>query len=142
MLALTGRKSDGWLPTLSYLGPDRLGEAIDRIDDAAHQAGRDPAAIRKVYNLGGLITPAPKGPFHGPVQQWVQEITTLVRDQGMNGFVYWPDQDHQRQLALFAHEVVPAVRQNLATWPPRQPHPAGITRAGRKKKSPALGIDA
>ncbi|MGW7052938.1 LLM class flavin-dependent oxidoreductase [Streptomyces sp. NPDC054887] len=113
MLALTGQKADGWLPTLSYLPPDRLGEAITRIDDAAHQAGRDPAAIRKVYNLGGLITPAPKGPFHGPAHQWVQEITGLVRDRGMNGFVYWPDQDHQRQLALFAHEVVPAVRQNL-----------------------------
>lgn len=115
MLALTGQKADGWLPTLSYLGPDRLSEAITRIGDAAHQAGRDPAAIRKVYNLNGLITPAPKGPFHGPAHQWVEEITGLVRDLGMNGFVFWPDQDHQRQLALFAHEVVPAVRQNLTS---------------------------
>ncbi|MFF8293228.1 LLM class flavin-dependent oxidoreductase [Streptomyces sp. NPDC016309] len=115
MLTLTGRKADGWLPTLSFLGPDRLGEAIQRIDDAGQQAGRDPAAIRKVYNLNGLITPASKGPFHGPAQQWAEEITALVRDLGMNGFVYWPDQDHQRQLALFAREVVPVVRRNLAT---------------------------
>jgi alkanesulfonate monooxygenase SsuD/methylene tetrahydromethanopterin reductase-like flavin-dependent oxidoreductase (luciferase family) len=113
MLALTGQKADGWLPTLSYLGLDRLGEAIARIDDAARQAGRDPAAIRKVYNLNGLITPASKGTFHGPAHQWAEEIADLVRGQGMNGFVYWPDQDHQRQLALFAREVVPAVRQNL-----------------------------
>jgi NAD(P)-dependent dehydrogenase (short-subunit alcohol dehydrogenase family) len=50
-----------------------------------------------------------------PTEQWVAQITALVRDRGMNGFVYWPDQDHERQLGIFAHEVVPAVRQALAT---------------------------
>jgi alkanesulfonate monooxygenase SsuD/methylene tetrahydromethanopterin reductase-like flavin-dependent oxidoreductase (luciferase family) len=115
MLALTGAKADGWLPSLSYLGLDRLGEAVARIDEAAVHAGRDPGAIRKVYNLNGLIAPTSQGDFHGPTGQWVEQITALVRDRGMNGFVYWPDQDHERQLALFAREVVPAVRQALAT---------------------------
>ncbi|MFD3939134.1 LLM class flavin-dependent oxidoreductase [Streptomyces sp. NPDC058611] len=111
MLALTGAKADGWIPSLSYLGPDRLAEATARIDDAALQAGRDPAAIRKVYNLNGLITPTSTGPFHGPAEQWVEQIHELVEGFGMNGFVYWPEQDHQRQLALFAREVAPALRQ-------------------------------
>jgi alkanesulfonate monooxygenase SsuD/methylene tetrahydromethanopterin reductase-like flavin-dependent oxidoreductase (luciferase family) len=114
MLELTGAKADGWLPSLSYLGPDRLGEAVARIDDAAVRAGRDPSAIRKVYNLNGLIAPTTRGDFHGPVEQWVEQITGLARDRGMNGFTYWPDEDHERQLGIYAHEVVPAVRQALA----------------------------
>ncbi|MFJ2821889.1 LLM class flavin-dependent oxidoreductase [Streptomyces toxytricini] len=111
MLALTGGKADGWIPSLSYLGPDRLTEAVARIDDAALAAGRDPALIRKVYNLNGLIAPASRGPFHGPAEQWRAQIHELVEGHGMNGFVYWPEQDHERQLALFAREVVPALRQ-------------------------------
>jgi hypothetical protein len=58
---------------------------------------------------------AAQGDFHGPTGQWVEQITALVRDRGMNGFVYWPNQDYERQLAVFAREVVPAVRQALAT---------------------------
>ncbi|MFG2848973.1 LLM class flavin-dependent oxidoreductase [Kitasatospora sp. NPDC048296] len=113
MLAITGAKADGWLPSLTYLGLDRLGEAVARIDEAAVRAGRDPGAIRKVYNLNGLITPNSAGDFQGPVEQWVEQMTALVRDRGMNGFVYWPNEDHERQLGVFAHEVVPAVRQAL-----------------------------
>ncbi|MEU0009521.1 LLM class flavin-dependent oxidoreductase [Streptomyces sp. NPDC006314] len=113
MLDLTGARADGWLPSLAYLGVDRLGEASARIDEAAHRAGRDPAVIRKVYNLNGLITPVSEGPFYGPVRQWVDQITDLVGAYGMNGFVYWPDRDHRRQLSLFAQEVVPAVRRVL-----------------------------
>lgn len=113
MLDLTGARADGWLPSPACLGVDRLGEATARIDEAADRAGRGPALFCKVYNLNGLITPVSEGPFHGPVQQWVDQLTGLVRDHGMNGFVYWPDQDHRRQLSLFAQEVVPAVRRVL-----------------------------
>ncbi|MEU4733193.1 LLM class flavin-dependent oxidoreductase, partial [Streptomyces sp. NPDC023588] len=59
----------------------------------------------------GLITPASTGPFHGPAEQWVEQIHELVEGFGMNGFIYWPEQDHERQLALFAREVAPALRQ-------------------------------
>src|SRR5690242_1277553 len=45
MLALVGTAADGWLPSSSYLPPDRLAEAQARIDDAAAAAGRSPAAI-------------------------------------------------------------------------------------------------
>ncbi|MFI1369954.1 LLM class flavin-dependent oxidoreductase [Streptomyces griseochromogenes] len=114
MLEVTGAKADGWLPSLAYLDMDRVGEAVQRINDAATRAGRAPGALRKVYNLNGLITPASRGDFHGPADQWVEQITMLVRDHGMNGFVYWPDQDQERQLSLFAEQVVPAARLALA----------------------------
>jgi hypothetical protein len=48
-------------------------------------AGRDPAEIRRVYNVSGVITEegaASDGFLHGPVQQWVEELTALVVDQG------------------------------------------------------------
>src|SRR5262249_21944226 len=46
MLALTGAKADGWLPTQEYIqSPDRA-TANRMIDDAAAEAGRDPRQIR------------------------------------------------------------------------------------------------
>ena len=53
MLALTGRVADGWLPSQGYAGPERLAEMNQRIDEAAVGAGRDPAAMRRLYNLNG-----------------------------------------------------------------------------------------
>lgn len=43
----------------------------------------------------------------------MDDIVTLVEEAGMNGFSYWPDGDHEPQIALFAEEVVPAVRAAL-----------------------------
>ena len=115
MLALTGRKADGWMPSYGFLGLDRLKDAVARIDAGAHEVGRDPAWLRKIYNLNGLIGPAESAvPFQGTPRQWVDQLVSLVRDYGMNGFVYWPDADHLRQLTVFALEVVPQVRVALA----------------------------
>ena len=46
MLALTGRKADGWVPSLPYLGDGDLAAGNAAIDEAASAAGRDPAAVR------------------------------------------------------------------------------------------------
>ncbi|ADI04634.1 putative oxidoreductase [Streptomyces bingchenggensis BCW-1] len=114
MLELTGAKADGWMPSLGHLGLDRLGEAVARLDDAAARAGRDPGELRKSYNLNGMITSTSRGAFHGPVEQWVDQIAELYRDHGMNGFSYWPNEDHDRQLSVFAQEVAPAAREAVA----------------------------
>ncbi|MFD3590632.1 LLM class flavin-dependent oxidoreductase [Streptomyces sp. NPDC058683] len=115
MLTLTGRKADGWMPSYGFLGLDRLKDAVARLDAGAKEAGRDPAALRKIYNLNGLISPVESAvPFQGNVRQWVDQLVSLVREYGMNGFVYWPDADHLRQLTVFALEVVPGVRAALA----------------------------
>jgi alkanesulfonate monooxygenase SsuD/methylene tetrahydromethanopterin reductase-like flavin-dependent oxidoreductase (luciferase family) len=113
MLALTGAAADGWLPSHAFLGVDALPAAIRRIDDAALAAGRDPAGLRKVYNISGLVGPETDEPFRGSVAQWVEQLAA-VHALGMNGFVYWPADDHERQIARFAEEVVPAVRAALA----------------------------
>lgn len=113
MLRLTGAKAAGWMPSAGFLPPDKLPAAVARVDAAARDAGRDPARIRKVYNLNGMIGAESATPLAGSVDQWVDLIAGLVTDHGMNGFSFWPDEDHDRQLTTFAEEVVPRVRQTL-----------------------------
>ena len=113
MLALTGAEADGWMPSHAYLCLDRLAEAVDRINDAAAAAGRDPARLRKIYNISGLIGRESDQPFQGSVRQWTDQLTSAATQHGMNGFVFWPADDHENQVARFAGEVVPAVRAAL-----------------------------
>jgi alkanesulfonate monooxygenase SsuD/methylene tetrahydromethanopterin reductase-like flavin-dependent oxidoreductase (luciferase family) len=114
MLRLTGRTADGWVPSSPYLPPPKLAAAHAQIDDAAAVAGRDPAAIRRVYNVSGLITDGPtEGFLHGPASQWIEELTGLVVEHGMDTFVFWPDTDPDTQVRAFA-ELTEQVRQQVA----------------------------
>ncbi len=111
-LRLAGQAADGLVP--SFLGelPPIL-DMADRLDEAAAAAGRDPATIRRVLNLGGAITDgASQGPFRGPPAQWVEELTDLAVRPGFDTFVLWADAPDQ--LARFAEEVVPATRASVA----------------------------
>ncbi len=47
MLRLTGRKGDGWLPSLGYLDPADAAASNLTVDEAARKAGRDPREIRR-----------------------------------------------------------------------------------------------
>jgi len=114
-LSLAGRLADGWLPSSPHAPPERLPEMQQRITDAALAAGRQPQAIRRLYNIMGLITDGPvEGFLTGPVDYWVDELTRLVVEVGMDTFLYWPTDDRLRQLERFAAEVVPAVREQVA----------------------------
>jgi alkanesulfonate monooxygenase SsuD/methylene tetrahydromethanopterin reductase-like flavin-dependent oxidoreductase (luciferase family) len=114
MLALLGRTADGWVPSSSWATPDRLSEMHRRIDEAAAAAGRDPAGIRRLYNVFGTI--GGRGGFlAGSADQWVEELTGLVVDGGMDTFVFGPAEDPVRQVQRFADEVVPAVREAVGT---------------------------
>jgi alkanesulfonate monooxygenase SsuD/methylene tetrahydromethanopterin reductase-like flavin-dependent oxidoreductase (luciferase family) len=114
MLALIGRLADGWVPSSTYVPPERLGAAQARIDDAAAAAGRDPAAIRRLYNVSGRIGPVAGGFLDGPPGQWVDQLLPLVTETGMDTFVLWPSESPARQLERFAAEVAPAVREAVA----------------------------
>lgn len=115
MLDLVGRVADGWLPSSPYAPPEQLPGLQARIDDGAAAAGRDPRDIRRIYNVSGHITQgATDGFLNGPVEQWVDELTGLVLDQGMDSFVLWAGEPRQQQVAVFAHEVAPAVRDRVA----------------------------
>lgn len=110
-LALAGRVADGWVPSLGDDVP-RIREMSARLDDAAVAAGRDPADIRRVLNVGGQITDgASSGLLRGPVDQWVEELTDLAVGSGFDTFVLSTEAD---QIPRFAAEVVPAVRAQVA----------------------------
>ena len=63
----------------------------------------------------GLITGGPvQGPFTGPVDYWIEELTRLVVEVGMDTFIYWPADDRLRQIERFTAEVAPAVQEQVA----------------------------
>ncbi|HKT01833.1 MAG TPA: LLM class flavin-dependent oxidoreductase [Rugosimonospora sp.] len=111
-LRLTGRLADGWVP--SFRGDAAaLTTMAGTLDGAAREAGRDPGQIRRVLNVGGVITDGPsEGVLRGPVGQWVEELSDLALGSGFDTFILWADGD--KQLERFAEEVVPAVRAQVA----------------------------
>jgi alkanesulfonate monooxygenase SsuD/methylene tetrahydromethanopterin reductase-like flavin-dependent oxidoreductase (luciferase family) len=114
MLNLTGRLGDGWVPSSSYVPPARLPEMQARIDEGAAEAGRDPAAIRRLYNVMGQIGRAPSAePFQGPVAQWVDELTRLAVEVGMDTFIIGLPEPPGDQLERFIAEIAPRVRENV-----------------------------
>ncbi|TYK52892.1 LLM class flavin-dependent oxidoreductase [Actinomadura decatromicini] len=114
-LALTGRAADGWLPSSSWATPDKLPALHARIDEAAVAAGRDPADVRRLYNVNGTITDgASDGFLRGPASQWADELTDLAVGSGMDSFILWAEGDQETQLKRFAEEVVPIVRTQVA----------------------------
>jgi alkanesulfonate monooxygenase SsuD/methylene tetrahydromethanopterin reductase-like flavin-dependent oxidoreductase (luciferase family) len=116
MLALTGRLADGWIPSAFRMPPDQLTVASRVVDEAALAAGRDPAAVRRLYNIGGRITTgASNGFLDGPPGQWVETLAGLALEQGVDTFVFWAGtEDVDGQLRRFALDVAPAVREVVA----------------------------
>jgi alkanesulfonate monooxygenase SsuD/methylene tetrahydromethanopterin reductase-like flavin-dependent oxidoreductase (luciferase family) len=118
MLDLIGRLADGWIPSLPYAPPDEIPAMQKQIDEAARAAGRDPDAIRRIYNVMGEITDGPaRGLLEGPVEHWIEELTRFVVELGFDTFTFWARENYLAQLERFAREVIPGAVQ--ATGRPR-----------------------
>ena len=111
-LQLAGRVADGWVP--SFRGNlQAIADMSRQLDAAAVDAGRDPASIRRILNVNGVITEGGSGNmFQGPVRQWVDELTHLAITYRFDTFIFWAEGEDQ--LPKFAQEVVPAVRAQIA----------------------------
>lgn len=115
MLQLIGRVADGWVPTANILSKEELVAKQHAVDEAAEAAGRDPAAVRRLLNVGGLITNASTQEWlTGPAEHWIEELTSLAVEDGFDSFVFWPEEDHDTQLRAFA-EVADQVRAEVAS---------------------------
>jgi alkanesulfonate monooxygenase SsuD/methylene tetrahydromethanopterin reductase-like flavin-dependent oxidoreductase (luciferase family) len=112
MLRLTGRKGDGWLPSLPYLQPGDLAAGNARIDEAAAEAGRDPAEIRRILNVAGAFSPTGQGLLNGPPEQWVEELTRFALEDGIGTFILMADDP--TTIETLASDVAPAVRELVA----------------------------
>ncbi|MFN8077582.1 MAG: LLM class flavin-dependent oxidoreductase [Kineosporiaceae bacterium] len=109
MLALTGRLADGWIPSQPYAAPDTLGALNAAIDDAAVEAGRSPADVRRLYNVNGTFAARGTGFLEGPPEQWAEDLAELALAQGMSAFILGSDDPDA--IRVFAAEVAPAVRE-------------------------------
>jgi alkanesulfonate monooxygenase SsuD/methylene tetrahydromethanopterin reductase-like flavin-dependent oxidoreductase (luciferase family) len=110
-LALTGRVADGWVPSLSWATPGIVRDLHRRVDEGAAKAGRDPAEIRRLYNISGRIVDGPTtGLLDGPVEHWIETLAGFARELGFDTFIFWPTDDQLGQLERFVEEVVPGVR--------------------------------
>ena len=108
---LVGRLADGWICSMAYVPPAQAREGNDRIDRAALAAGRDPASIRRLYNVNGTITDGPAtGLLQGPPEHWIEVLAELAETYGMDTFLLWPGDEVTDQIRRFATEVVPGLR--------------------------------
>jgi hemerythrin-like domain-containing protein len=114
MLRLTGRLADGWLPSSPYAAPSELAGMTRIVDAAAADAGRDPAAVRRLYNVTGRFSATEYGFLEGPPRLWIEQLTELALEYGMSGFLVAPGRDPVSDLRRFAEEVAPGVREAVA----------------------------
>jgi alkanesulfonate monooxygenase SsuD/methylene tetrahydromethanopterin reductase-like flavin-dependent oxidoreductase (luciferase family) len=98
MQRLIGRIGDGWLPSLPMGSVDLLVTGNEVIDAAAAEAGRDPAEIRRLVNIGTDI----------PAEQIADLAVTL----GFSTFIVMTDDPDQ--IRRLARELAPAVRELVA----------------------------
>ncbi|TCO40933.1 hemerythrin HHE cation binding domain-containing protein [Kribbella antiqua] len=120
MLAVTGRLADGWLPSAGHAGPDELAPMNKIIDDAAVEAGRDPASVRRLYNVSGQFT-GRGGFLQGPEELWIEQLAELTLSEGMSTYIL--GSDNPDDIRRFA-EVAAGVREAVD--------------AGRRGGSPAV----
>ncbi|HET6986112.1 MAG TPA: LLM class flavin-dependent oxidoreductase [Kribbella sp.] len=109
MLAVTGRLANGWLPSSAYAGPDQLAAMNKIIDEAAVEAGRDPASVRRLYNLSGRFSGS-GGFLQGPEELWIDQLADLTLGEGMSTYILGSDNpDDIRRFAEVAAGVREAV---------------------------------
>ena len=129
MLRLVGAKADGWLPSLSYLGDGDgdLARGHAAIDDAALAAGRQPADIRRLLNVGVEDVNPEAGNIDDDLVGWTERLAGYALG-GVDTFILAADD--ARTLELLSGEVAPRVlelveaeRSGGASFPEPSPEP-------------------
>jgi hemerythrin-like domain-containing protein len=110
MLALTGATADGWLPSLGYADLHALPDMNAAIDEAAQTAGRDPAEVRRLFNVNGRFG-SDSGFLQGSPGDWAEQLAELTLTVGMSTYLLAADSDEL--LRRFAEEVAPSVREQV-----------------------------
>jgi hypothetical protein len=128
MLQLTGRAADGWVPSLGYAEPGDLGRMSRVIDAAAEEAARDPATIRRAFNVSGAFAAAGSGFLQGSPADWAEQLAALTLEHGTSVFILGASPDAAADVERFAAEVAPAVREIVGRGRAGLPAPAARPR--------------
>lgn len=139
MLALTGAKADGWLPSWPYMTPEDVAPGNRLIDRAARDAGRDPREIRRLLNLPAGRFGTGTGFLQGPPEAWVEDLLPLVTRDGFSAFFLMGDDPEL--VAGFGNEVAPALREAVAEHRERAGTDTGPVRPARSLARRREGID-
>jgi len=121
MLQLTGRRADGWIPSLGYASPDELARMNRVIDAAAEEAGRRPPDIRRGFNVSGSFAARESGFLAGPPRMWAEQLTGLAVANGISTFNLGVSPGDETDVRRWAEEVAPLVREAVARERERPP---------------------
>ena len=78
------------------------------IDDAAVEAGRGPAEIRRMYNVTGHFGNG-RGFLRGSPANWAEQLAGLSLTDGISTYIL--SVSSESEVRRFADEVIPAVRE-------------------------------
>lgn len=126
MLRLTGAKADGWIPSLGYAGLDELPAMNETIDAAAEAAGRSPADVRRLLNVGSF---GGSDFLRGSPAEWADRVADLALRVGMSSFLLAAEDADS--IRVWAEEVAPRVRELVVAGRiegglPEEPAPASV----------------
>ena len=104
MLRLTGRLGDGWLPSLGthYLSDEDAAHAQAAVDEAAHEAGRDPADVVRAANLMAL---------EGDPGSWPDRLARVTELGFKTLLVGVPEEDPLGFVERLGQETGPRLRE-------------------------------
>ncbi|HEY1275978.1 MAG TPA: LLM class flavin-dependent oxidoreductase [Thermoleophilaceae bacterium] len=127
MLALTGSRADGWLPSAGYVELEQLPSLNAAIDEAAEEAGRHPTEVRRLFNVNGSFGGG-RGFLEGAPGDWAEQLAELTLSAGMSAYIL--SVASADDLRRFAQEVAPAVRELVDAGRargPAEPAPAAVS---------------
>ncbi len=120
MLRLTGRSADAWAPSMAYAPPTTIAELAKVLDEAALAAGRDPAEIKRIYNVNGQFGTG-SGLLQGTPENWAEQLAELTLSIGTSSYVLATDDP--TVIRIWASEVGPRLRE-LVDAERSEPRPA------------------
>lgn len=112
-LAVTGRLADGWIPSLGHAAPARIPEMRERIEAASVAAGREPDAVRCVFNVPVRVDSTGRctdEEVAGPAPAIIERLQEF-RQLGFTGFNFMlSGPDLAAQMQAISEDVMPALR--------------------------------
>jgi hypothetical protein len=136
MLALTGSRADGWLPSMGYADVTDLGAMNRAIDEAAEGTGRRPSEVRRMYNINGEFGRG-SGLLQGPPGEWSRQLAELTLTEGISTYIL--SVNSAEMVRRFAEEVAPAVRELVQTSRGAEPASSLLGRSSEPEPSVLAG---